>query len=90
MWITGQVWDDGGGGLADVRIELSGSELLTRIREAVTDAQGRFVLQDLKPGTYVLRFSRHGFSTAVREVVVAAEGLAATVCAQLRSLGTFR
>ena len=86
MWITGQVWDEYGGPLAGVTIELSHDELFNMIRRVVTDAEGRYVVLDLKPGTYRIRFSREGFSTAIREAMVFAEGLVSTVCTQLKSV----
>jgi hypothetical protein len=65
MWITGQVVDDRGRALRDVTIEVSGPRASRRA--AVTNAQGQYVLQDLRPGVYTLSFARSGFSTLERK-----------------------
>jgi protocatechuate 3,4-dioxygenase beta subunit len=62
MWITGQVVDDRGRALRDVTIEASGPRASGR-RAAVTNAQGQYVLQDVRPGVYTLSFARSGFFT---------------------------
>lgn len=69
MWITGQVVDDRGRVLSDVAIEASGP--LAAGRRAVrTNAQGRYVLQDLRPGAYTITFARSGFGTIERKTDV--------------------
>lgn len=66
MWITGQVCDDHGRALPDVAIEASGPSAAGR-RAGVTNAQGLYVLQDLRPGVYTITFARSGFSTLERK-----------------------
>jgi protocatechuate 3,4-dioxygenase beta subunit len=66
MWITGQVVDDRGRALRDVTIEASGPPAAGR-RAGVTNAQGQYVLQDLRPGVYTITFARSGFSTVERK-----------------------
>jgi protocatechuate 3,4-dioxygenase beta subunit len=66
MWITGQVVDDRGRALCDVTIEASGPRASGR-RAAVTNAQGQYVLLDLRPGVYTLTFARSGFYTLERK-----------------------
>ena len=66
MWITGQVYDDRGCGLPDVTIEVSGDRPGVK-RAGVTNARGQYVLQDLRPGVYTIKFVRQGFSTVERK-----------------------
>jgi protocatechuate 3,4-dioxygenase beta subunit len=66
MWITGQVVDERGRALPDVTIEVAGPHVPPR-RGGVTDAHGHYVLQDLRPGSYTITFTRSGFSTVERK-----------------------
>jgi protocatechuate 3,4-dioxygenase beta subunit len=66
MWITGQVVDDRGRALPDVTIEATGPRA-AGTRAGVTNAHGHYVLQDLRPGVYTIRFARSGFSTLERK-----------------------
>ena len=68
MWITGQVRDDRGRAIADVTIEASGPTAAKRA--VMTDAQGQYVLQSLRPGAYTITFARSGFSTVERKTDV--------------------
>ena len=81
MWITGHVVDDRGRALSDVTIEVSG--LAGRKRTAVTNSSGQYVLQDLRPGVYTLRFGRSGFHTLERKTD-ALTTYVATINAQLK------
>jgi protocatechuate 3,4-dioxygenase beta subunit len=65
MWITGQVVDDSGRALPDVTIEVSGPHAPSR--RGGTNAHGHYVLQDLRPGSYTITFTRSGFSTVQRK-----------------------
>jgi hypothetical protein len=85
MWITGQVCDDRGRALPDVTIEASGTGATGR-RAGVTNAQGHYVLQDLRPGVYTITFSRSGFSTLERKTD-ALTNYVATVNARLQASG---
>jgi hypothetical protein len=82
MWITGQVVDDCGRGLRDVTIEASGPCGALR-RATVTDAQGQYVLLDLRPGVYTVTFTRSGFSTLERSTD-APRSYVATIHARLQ------
>lgn len=66
MWITGQVYDDRGCGLPDVTIEVSGERPDVK-RASVTNARGQYVLQDLRPGVYTIKFVHQEFSTVERQ-----------------------
>jgi hypothetical protein len=64
MWITGQVVDERGRALPDVTIEVSGPHAS---RSGVTNAHGHYVMQDLRPGSYTITFTRAGFSPLQRK-----------------------
>jgi hypothetical protein len=66
MWITGQVVDDRGRALPNVTIEATGPRT-AGTRAGVTNTHGHYVLQDLRPGVYTIRFARSGFSTLERK-----------------------
>jgi protocatechuate 3,4-dioxygenase beta subunit len=83
MWITGQVFDDGGRALADVTVEASGPPGVSR-RVAVSNSGGHYVFQDLRPGIYTITFSRSGFST-LRRHTARLDTFVATINAQLQS-----
>jgi hypothetical protein len=67
-----------GKGIAGARVSLEG-----RFR-ATTDTRGAFTIIGLAPGTYRLEVTRAGFSSAGREVTVAA-GRASSLAVKLRS-----
>lgn len=77
--LRGQVTDLATGrGIAGARVSLGG-----RLR-ATTDSRGAFTISGIKPGTHRLEVSREGFSSAGREVRVAA-GSSGTTTVRLRS-----
>jgi protocatechuate 3,4-dioxygenase beta subunit len=69
MWITGQVVDASGRALPGVIIEASRPGIPKR-RPVVTNAQGHYVLQDLRPGAYTITFAHAGFATLERTIDV--------------------
>ena len=50
--IVGLVRDESGGVLPGVTVEAASPVLIEKVRTGVTDAQGRYRLVDLRPGTY--------------------------------------
>jgi len=84
--ITGVVADASGGVLPGVTVEATSPALIEKLRTAVTDAEGRYAIVNLRPGTYNVTFTLAGFSPFVRELVLPAD-FSATVNAELR-LGT--
>ena len=66
--VAGQIVQSGGQPIkkADVSLDLVGErqELENETHSAVTDAEGRFRVGDLKPGTYRLYYQRAGFVDA--------------------------
>jgi len=65
--ITGVVRDTSGGVLPGVTVEAASPVIIEKVRSATTDGTGRFVIPDLRPGTYRVTFSLPGFRTVVRD-----------------------
>ena len=58
--------------------------LIENARSVITDAQGRYKIVDLRPGTYTVTFTLPGFSTVKREGIELRAQFTATVNADLR------
>ncbi len=65
--ISGTVLDPSGAVIVGARVEISGGELSQPIIVS-SDARGRFVSPDLKPGNYSLHVTRQGFEPLVKTV----------------------
>src|SRR6185295_19144053 len=57
--ITGQVTDAGGSAVAGASVTITGGQ---GVRSATSDAQGRFTVPFLTPGTYAVRADAKGFA----------------------------
>ena len=55
--IVGQVRDESGGVLPGVTVEAASPAIIEKVRSAVTDDQGRYRIDALRPGSYKLTFS---------------------------------
>ena len=66
---SGVVRDPSGAVLPGVTIEASSPVLIEKVRNVITDEQGRYTIVDLRPGTYKMTFTLTGFSTVVRDAV---------------------
>src|SRR5437764_525526 len=64
---SGVVRDTSGGVLPGVTVEASSPVLIEKTRSVVTDAEGRYTIVDLRPGTYRMAFALTGFATVVRD-----------------------
>ena len=82
--ISGIVKDSGGGVLPGVTVQAASPALIERVREAVTDEQGRFTIVDLRPGLYKVTFALSGFATLVRDGIDLPSNFTATVNAELK------
>jgi hypothetical protein len=82
--ITGTVKDTSGAVLPGVTVEAASPVLIEKVRESVTDANGRFQVVDLRPGTYTVTFTLAGFNTVKRDGVALSGSAAIIVDAELR------
>src|SRR6187399_2582446 len=84
---SGIVRDTSGAVLPGVTVEASSPVLIEKIRSATTDGEGRYVIQDLRPGTYRLSFTLPGFKLVVRDAVELLGTSVVTINAEM-SVGT--
>jgi hypothetical protein len=82
--ITGVVTDSSGAVLPGVTVEAASPALIEKVRTAVTDGEGRYVIVNLRPGTYGGTFTLAGFSPFVRDGMALLADFTATVNAELR------
>src|SRR5687767_11081853 len=82
--IVGQVRDESGGVLPGVTVEASSPAIIEKTRTVVTDDQGRYRVDALRPGTYRLAFTLVGFSTVVREKIEVPSEVVITVNADMK------
>src|ERR671920_2528022 len=67
--IAGVVRDSSGAVLPGVTVEAASPALIEKVRTAVTDGNGRYRIEDLRPGTYAVTFTLPGFTTLRRDGV---------------------
>jgi hypothetical protein len=82
--IAGTVTDTTGAVLPGVTVEARSPALIEQVRRVVTNASGRFLIIDLRPGTYSVSFSLDGFASLVRDGIILETQFTATVDVQLR------
>lgn len=82
--ISGLVTDATGAVLPGVTVEASSPALIEKVRTAVTDADGRYAVVDLRPGLYTVAFTLPGFSTFRREGIEVAANISVPVNGELR------
>jgi len=82
--IGGVARDATGAVLPGVTVEAASPALIEKVRVAVTDDQGRYLITDLRPGPYAVTFSLTGFSSLRREGIEITTGFTATANADLR------
>jgi len=82
--IVGQVRDESGGVLPGVTVEAASPAIIEKVRTAITDDQGRYRIEALRPGLYKLTFSLTGFSTVVREGLEVPSEVVVTINADLK------
>ncbi|RPI49206.1 MAG: carboxypeptidase regulatory-like domain-containing protein, partial [Acidobacteria bacterium] len=82
--ITGQVRDESGGVLPGVTVEATSPAIIEKVRSVVTDDQGRYRLEALRPGIYRLAFTLTGFSTIVRENIDVPSEVVVTINADMK------
>ena len=82
--IAGVVRDASGGVLPGVTVEASSPALIEKVRTAVSDGSGQYRIEDLRPGTYTVRFTLTGFSTVSREAIELTGSATATISIDMR------
>ena len=83
--IVGLLTDDSGGVLPGVTVEATSPAMIEgATTSVVTDNQGRYRFEAMRPGTYKLTFSLTGFGTVVREGVSLPSNFTATVNAEMK------
>jgi hypothetical protein len=78
------VSDESGGVLPGVTVEAASPALIEKVRSAVTDAQGRYTITNLRPGAYSVSFSLAGFNTVKRDGLSLPDNFTATMNASLK------
>src|SRR6185503_6588867 len=68
--IAGAVKDTSGAVLPGVTVEAASPVLIEKVRTTTSDGAGRYRIEDLRPGTYVVTFTLPGFVTMRRDGVV--------------------
>src|SRR6476620_1671069 len=81
--IAGVVHDASGAALPDVTVQAKSSALIEKVRTVVTDGSGQYRIEDLRPGTYTVIFTRAGFGPYLRNGVEITSAFTASVNAQL-------
>ena len=81
--IGGVVTDNTGGVLPGVTVETASPALIEGSRVAVTDGEGRYLVVELRPGTYTVTFALPGFNTVIREGLELPADFTSTVNVQL-------
>ena len=81
--IAGSVRNPAGEVLPGVLVEASSPALIENTRTAQTDGNGRYRIEDLRPGTYKVRFTLAGWVPYEQDGVELSGSLTATVNAQL-------
>jgi hypothetical protein len=81
--IAGVVHDASGAALPDVTVQAASAALIEKVRTSVTDGNGQYRIENLRPGVYTLTFTRDGFRPFVQEGVQIRTAFTAGVNAQL-------
>jgi hypothetical protein len=82
--IAGEVRDTSGGVLPGVTVEAASPALIEKVRNATTDNNGRYRIEDLRPGIYSVTFTLAGFTIVRREAVAVGGTGVISIDAELR------
>src|SRR4030095_48861 len=85
--IAGSVKDTSGAVLPGVTVEATSPVLIEKVRTAVSDGNGVYRIEDLRPGTYTVTFTLPGFATLKREGIVLTGTFTASVDAEMKGGG---
>src|SRR5262245_8305280 len=61
--MRGVVKDATGGALPGVTVEAKSDVIIEGAKSAITDGEGVYLIQDLRPGKYIVTFTLQGFQT---------------------------
>jgi hypothetical protein len=81
--IAGSVTDSSGAPLPEVLVTATSPGLIEKSRTTITDQAGRYRVEDLRPGTYQVRFTLEGWSPYEQQGVELSGSFTATVDAEL-------
>ncbi|HYL37903.1 MAG TPA: carboxypeptidase regulatory-like domain-containing protein [Bryobacteraceae bacterium] len=70
--ISGQVRDASGAVVANATVEAASEVLIEGKRTVATNAEGRYAIIDLRPGTYTVTVTMAGFAPSKQEIIVPA------------------
>ena len=76
------VRDTSGAVLPGVTVEASSPALIEKVRTTVSDSNGQYRIEDLRPGVYKVSFTLPGFSTFEREGIELTGSFTATINAE--------
>src|SRR5258707_10857911 len=82
--IAGTVRDTSGAVLPGVTVEAASPALIEKVRSAVSDSNGQYRVEALRPGTYTVTFTLPGFSVMKRDNVELTSNFTATINADLK------
>jgi hypothetical protein len=82
--LAGLVQDTSGAVLPGVTVEAASPVLIEKVRTTTTDANGRYDIPNLRPGTYAVTFTLAGFSTFKRDGVELTGTAVVTINADMR------
>ena len=82
--IAGLVTDATGGVLPGVTVEAASPALIERVRSVTTDAEGRYSIVNVRPGTYAVTFTLTGFASVRREGIQVESNASVPINAELR------
>jgi hypothetical protein len=85
--VAGVVRDATGAVIPGVAVEAASPALIEKARTAISDNSGQYRVEDLRPGTYTVTFTKTGFSTVRYEGIDISEGFTAPVNGSL-AVGT--
>src|SRR4030095_13522891 len=83
--LAGVVRDESGAVLAGASVEAASPPLIEGARNVVTDEQGRYRIEALRPGQYTLTFTLSGFATLTRIGIDVPSAVVVTINAALKT-----
>src|SRR5262245_22544615 len=82
--IAGNVKDTSGAVLPGVTVEAASPALIEKTRSVITDGNGNYKIENLRPGTYSVTFTLPGFNTVKRDGIELTGSFVANVNADLK------